>query len=65
MKTMHFKCAKKVHLGMMALEGVAGQVAAICHCWRNGGGVMCMQFESDATSHEAHCREAAIRSHSR
>ena len=46
---MHFKCAKKVHLGMMAPEGVAGQIVAICRCWRNGGGVMCVQVESDAT----------------
>ena len=59
-KNMHFKCAKKVHVGLIAMEGVTGQVKAICRCWRNGGGVMCVQVESDSTSHEAHCREAAM-----
>ena len=42
------------------MQGVDGQVLAICHCWKNGGGVMCVQLESDATSQEAHCREAAM-----
>jgi hypothetical protein len=59
-KNMHFKCAKKVHNGLISLDSVADQVAAICSCWSNGGGVMCIQIESEATTCEAHCREAAI-----
>ena len=57
---MHFKVAKKLHLGMISMQGVDGQVLAIYLCWKNGGGVMCVQLESDATSNEAHCREAAM-----
>ena len=48
--------------GVLSLNAVAGQVGFIYDCWKNGGGVMCLQLENGSTSLEAHCREAAITS---
>lgn len=56
----HLKCAKKVHLGQLSIKEVNGQIVAICKCWENNGGVMNIQIEAEATTYEAHCREAAI-----
>ena len=56
----HFRCAIKVCQGLLSLNAVSGQVGFIYDCWKNGGGVMCLQLENGSTSLEAHCREAAI-----
>ena len=57
---MHFLNAKKVALGLKSSEDFGDNIAAINECWGNGSGVMCLPFETNATSHEALCREAAV-----
>ena len=56
----HFINAKKVNLGLLDSDEVGDHVNVINDCWNNGVGVMCIQFESGATTFEALCREAAV-----
>ena len=56
----HFIDAKKVNLGLLSSDAVGDHIAVINECWKQGVGVMCIQFETNATSFEAHCREAAV-----
>ena len=56
----HFINARKVNLGLLDSDEVGDHVNVINDCWNNGVGVMCIQFESGATTFEALCREAAV-----
>ena len=57
---VHFIDAKKVNLGLLSSDAVGDHVAVINDCWKKGVGVMCIQFETSATSFDALCREAAV-----
>lgn len=59
-RDMHLKEAKLVYIGELDPQMASTQAVYIATCWENGGGIFSIQFESEATSPESLCREAAI-----
>jgi hypothetical protein len=59
-KNVHLMNGKKFIVGKSKKPEIKGQVEEIVNCWKHNGSIMIVQIEGDATTYEAHCREAAI-----
>ena len=45
-RDMHFKDTKLVYIGELDPAMVSGQVVFVSTCWKNGGAILNIQFES-------------------